>query len=164
MTRGRGLREVVLSPDEKHILERYARRHSTPQGLAMRARIVLLAASGASNKDVAAALRTSRLTVSKWRTRFLDARMNGLADRARSGAPRRLRDDDLERIISMTLMSRPPGAERWSTRSLARATGFAHTTVSRIWRAFALTPKRNGLARAREADPGDSIPQADDLP
>lgn len=143
MPRGRTLQRLVLSPSERSRLEEWARRRKTSQGLSLRARIILRAASGAANQDVAADLGTTRLTVGKWRTRFLESRLDGLLDEPRPGAPRRLEDKEVERVITMTLESTPRDATHWSTRSMAKATGLDHMTVSRIWRAFALQPHRS---------------------
>lgn len=138
----RTLGPVQLSPSERTRLQQWARRRKTAQGLALRARIVLAAAAGKSNVRIAAELHTTRLTVGKWRSRFLEQRMAGLLDEPRPGAPRKITDHDVERVITLTLESTPRDATHWSTRSMARATGMSQTAVSRIWRAFALQPHR----------------------
>jgi transposase len=123
-------------------LEDWARRRKTAQGLALRARIVLAVAEGKSNVAVATELRIDRLTVGKWRSRFQRSRLDGLLDEPRPGAPRKISDAEIERVVARTLESTPRGATHWSTRSLAKATGMSQSTVSRIWRAFALQPHR----------------------
>lgn len=142
MPRGRILHPVRVSPTERARLEEWARRRKTAQGLAMRARIVLSAAAGKSNMEIARELRTTRLTAGKWRARFLGARLDGLLDEARPGAPRKITDVQVERVVTTTLETTPRGATHWSTRSLAKATGMSQSAVSRIWRAFALQPHR----------------------
>ena len=137
-------REVPeLSNDERQELQRWLRRSKTSQALALRARIVLACAEGVSDKAVAERLGTSRVTVGKWRHRFLEKGCDGLLDEPRPGAPRRISDEDVERVITTTLESMPRGATHWSTRSMAQAVGVSPMAVSRIWRAFALQPHRH---------------------
>src|SRR6185436_16542411 len=136
------LDSVVLSPDERKALEAWARRPKTAQALALRARIVLTCADGASNSDIARQLRIYRSTVGKWRSRFLEKRLDGLLDEPRPGAPRKISDDQVERIVATTLESLPRDATQWSTRAMAKATGMSQSAVSRIWRAFGLQPHR----------------------
>jgi transposase len=131
---------LELTADERETLERWARRPKSAQALALRCRIVLACAEGASNSDVARHLRVSRNTVNKWRQRFVSHRLDGLHDEPRPGAPRSIGDDDVERLIVATLEQTPRNATHWSTRSMAAATGMSQSTVSRIWRAFGLKP------------------------
>jgi transposase len=81
--------------------------------------------------------------VGKWRARFLKARLEGLYDEPRPGAPRRVSDEQVERVVIQTLESTPRGQTHWSTRELAKASGLSRMTVSRIWRAFGLQPHRS---------------------
>lgn len=136
------LQPIYLSDPQREELRSWARRHGIAQALAMRARIVLLAAEGSSNEEIAARLRVHRVTVGKWRERFRANGLDGLADGQRTGAPRKIGDDRVEDAIARTLSSPPKGASQWSTRSLAEATGLSQSTVSRIWRAFRLEPHR----------------------
>jgi transposase len=108
----------------------------------MRARIVLASADGLPITTVAEQLNTTRVTVGKWRSRFLEQRVDGLLDEPRPGAPRTITDEDVERVVTMTLESAPRDATHWSTRSMAAASGLSQSAVSRIWRAFALQPHR----------------------
>jgi transposase len=142
MPRGRKLTPVQLTKEEREMLQGWARRRKTAQGLATRARIILLAAKGGSNIAVAEHLHVSRLTVGKWRSRFLERGLDGLLDEPRPGAPRKVSDADVERVIAMTLESTPKDATHWSTRSMAEASGVSASTVGRIWHAFALQPHR----------------------
>ena len=142
MPRGRALTPIHLAPPERARLNEWSRRRKTAQGLALRARIVLSAAEGASNQEVAIRLGTTRLTVGKWRSRFLQRRLDGLLDEPRPGAPRKVMDAHVERIITTTLETTPRGATHWSTRSMAKATSMSQSTISRVWRAFALQPHR----------------------
>ena len=118
------------------------RRPKTAQALALRSRIVPACADGRSNTGVAAELRVCADTVGKWRSRFLEQRLDGLLDQPRNGRPRMIDDADVERVIALTLEATPKDATHWSTRSMARRSGLSHNTVSLIWRAFALQPHR----------------------
>ena len=138
--RGTPLAELVVSDDEREILERWARRPSTAQALALRCRIVLACAEGLSNVEVADRLGVNRMTVGKWRSRFVSDRLDGLHDEPRPGGPRSIGDDDVERVIVTTLEETPRDATHWSTRSMAQAAGMSQSAVSRIWRAFGLKP------------------------
>jgi transposase len=138
--RGPKLPELALTDEERTTLERWARRRTSSQALAERCRIVLACAEGRSNTEVAQRLGVARSTVIKWRSRFVARRLEGLVDEPRPGAPRKLSDEHIERVIVTTLETTPTDATHWSTRSLARALGLNQTAVSRIWRAFGLKP------------------------
>jgi transposase len=111
--------------------------------LARRARVVLVCAEGLDNQATARKLRCSKGMVGKWRARFLKARLEGLYDEPRPGAPRKIGDDQIEQIVIQTLESTPRGQTHWSTRELAKASGLSRMTISRIWRAFGLQPHRS---------------------
>jgi transposase len=132
--------EVVLTDEEREVLERWARRPKSAQALALRCRIVLAAAGGEPSKEIAARLGCNPNTVGRWRGRFAERGLDGLHDEPRPGKPRSITDDDVERVIVKTLEEQPGDATHWSTRSMARATGMSQTAVSRIWRAFGLGP------------------------
>jgi transposase len=135
------LEPLVLSAEERQVLEGWARRRKTSQALALRSRIVLASADGASITAGAADLGISRDTVRKWRSRFAAARLEGLGDEPRPGAPRKITDEQVELVITKTLEERGPGQDtHWSTRSMAVATGMSQSAISRIWRAFGLKP------------------------
>ena len=102
--------------------------------------MVLSCADGLDNKVVAAKLGLNQATVSKWRQRFLEKRLEGLADEPRPGPVRTITDDVVEAVIVKTLEELPPNATHWSTRSLAADMGMSQSAVSRIWRAFGLKP------------------------
>jgi len=139
---GQAKARLVLSPSERATLKGLTERRKTAQALALRARIVLACTEGGADTEVAERLRINRLTVGKWRRRFLARRLDGLFDEPRPGAPRRISDRDVERVITQTLEGSRRGATHWSTRSLAKATGISHATIHRIWRAFGLQPHR----------------------
>ena len=152
MGRGRPIPPLALDGAERETLEQWTRRPKTAQALALRARIVLACADGHSNTAVAADLRVCVDTVGKWRSRFLEQGLEGLLDQPRSGRLRMIDDADVERVIALTLETTPRDATHWSTRSMARRSGLSHTTVSRIWRAFALQPHRTETFKL-SADP-----------
>ena len=152
MGRGRPIAPLALDGAERETLEQWTRRPKTAQALALRSRIVLACADGRSNTAVAAELRVCIDTVGKWRSRFLEQRLDGLLDQPRSGRPRMIDDADVERVIALTLETTPKDATHWSTRAMARRSGLSHNTVSRIWRAFALQPHRTETFKL-SADP-----------
>jgi transposase len=133
---------IELSDDERARLEAWARRRTTAQALALRARIVLAAAEGLSNSEIAERLGVSRPTVTKWRNRFGESRLEGLLDEPRPGRPRTVTDEQVEAIVIATLESKPKDATHWSTRSLAAHLGLSQHAVWRTWQAFGLQPHR----------------------
>src|SRR5438067_4345942 len=135
--------EVVLSDEDRQVLERWARRPKSSQALALRCRIVLAAAEGRSSTEIAAELGCTGSTVGRWRGRFARRGIDGLHDEPRPGKPRSISDEDVERVIVKTLEQQPANATHWSTRSMAAATGMRQSAVSRIWRAFALKPHQS---------------------
>ncbi|MFE5539995.1 IS630 family transposase [Streptomyces sp. NPDC056492] len=139
---GRPKAELVLTVEERAALEGWVRRRSTPQAWALRCRIILASAGGATNKDVAALVGSTPQAVGRWRARFLRHRIAGLGDMPRSGGPRTVTDEQVAALVTRTLESTPKGATHWSTRSMAKETGLSQSTVSRIWRAFGLQPHR----------------------
>ena len=143
MRTGRPTPSVVLTADERQTLEQWARRPTTAQGLAQRARLVLACASSKTNGEIAAAAGVTRQTVGRWRHRFVRRRLPGLLDEPRPGAPRKITDGEVERVIALTLESTPRDATHWSTRAMAKRSGLSQTAVSRIWRAFGLQPHRS---------------------
>ena len=133
---------IVLSAEEREMLEAWSRRPKTAQALAKRARIVLALAQGKQSVEVAREEGVVPWTVRKWRGRFITGSVDGLLDEPRPGAPRKISDADVERVIALTLETTPAGATHWSTRSMAARAGMSQSAVSRIWRAFALQPHR----------------------
>jgi transposase len=138
--RGRPVVELVLTDEERETLQRWARRAKSSQALAQRCRIVLGCAAGNTNKQVAEDLGVSPQMVCKWRQRFVDKRLDGLADDPRPGAPRTITDEAVEEVIAATLERQPRDATHWSRTSMAAETGLSKSTVGRIWKAFGLKP------------------------
>jgi transposase len=142
MQRGRPKAELSVPSDDLATLERWTARRKTGQALALRARIILRCHSGLTNSQVATELGVTGDTVGKWRNRYIANGLAGLLDEPRSGAPRKVSDEQVEQVVVKTLESTPRDATHWSTRSMAQASGLSDTTVLRIWRAFGLQPHR----------------------
>ena len=138
--RGRPVVALVLTDDERETLQRWARRAKSSQALAQRSRIVLGCAAGKSNKEVAADEGVWPQTVSKWRRRFRQARIDGLSDEPRPGGPRTIADEQIEAVLVATLERTPADATHWSRTSMAKESGLSKSTVGRIWKAFGLKP------------------------
>jgi transposase len=116
------------------------RTPSASQQQALRARIVLRAAEGATNTQIALEAGVSLPTVGLWRRNFSERGIDGLADAPRSGRPREIDDDEVQRVLAKTLERPSDGSTHWSVRRLAAATGISPTTVHRIWRDHKLKP------------------------
>jgi transposase len=141
MARGKAT-PLALTAAERAGLEGLVRRRKTAQDLALRARIVLRCAEGATNQAVAGEVGVCAHTVGKWRERFAEDRFAGLRDEPRSGAPRTVTDERVAELLVRTLEAAPENAACWSTRSMAAACGLSPATVHRVWRAFGLRPHR----------------------
>ena len=133
---------IELSDQERLQLESWTRRRTSAQALAQRSRIVLLAADGLKNTEIAQRLEIDRGMAAKWRSRFAEHRLDGLTDEPRPGRPRTITDEQVDAVITKTLEGTPRDATHWSTRLMAREVGLTQTAVSRIWRAFGLQPHR----------------------
>ena len=131
---------IELTAAEREVLEKTVRCTTSAVRDVFRARIVLLAAKGSQSRDIAAELDAGQDTVSKWRRRFDQRRLEGLIDRPGRGRKRHYDDQSIERIVEDTLHSTPEQATHWSTRTMAKHAGVSHTTVQRIWHAHELKP------------------------
>jgi transposase len=139
----RKTKPVPMSSEQRKQLESWVRAKTTPQRVAMRSRICLLAAEGLSNTDIARKIHTTRPTVLLWRTRFQEQGPAGLTKDAPKGpSSRRLEPAKVKAIVEATLHSVPDGATHWSTRSMAKVQGVSHNVVAQIWRAYGLQPHR----------------------
>jgi transposase len=140
---GRRKAELKLTSQESEALKRLSRRSRSSPHQAFRAKIVLHCAAGLTNIEVATKMQTTRLTVGKWRSRFVAQRMEGLYDEPRPGASRKIGDEQIEEVVTKTLETTPKGRTHWSTRSMAKHLGLSHSTIGRIWRTFGLQPHRS---------------------
>ena len=132
---------IMLTNEEHEILKRYSRGRSIAARLVMRARIVLLAALGRRNKDIAEHVGTDRLTVARWRSRFLRLRLAGIEkDAPRGGRKPTRRDRVARRIIERTTQTVPAHATHWSVRTLSEELGVSASMVHRVWKANGLKP------------------------
>jgi transposase len=136
------LAPLELTDDERAQLEAWTRRRTSAQALALRSRIVLRAADGLNNTEIAGELGIHRNVAGKWRSRFLVHRLDGLLDEPRPGRPRTVSDEQVEEVVVKTLETTPRDATHWSTRSMAREVGLTQSAVQRIWKAFGLQPHR----------------------
>ena len=131
---------IELSTEERNVLQRTVRSSRSAVRDVFRARIILLAAKGYESRAIAAELNTGQDTVSKWRRRFAEHRLEGLVDRAGRGRKRTYDEQAVEQIIEDTLHRTPAQATHWSTRTMAEHAGVSHTTVQRLWHAHELKP------------------------
>jgi transposase len=160
MRTGRPIPPLKITAAEREMLDRWAHGHD--RRLAARASAILAAADGVSNKDVAARCAMTKQTVGKWRARFRASRLQGLYDEPRPGAPRRITDEQVARVIRLS-GERTPNGSPWTTRSMAQAMGLTQTAISRIWRTHGVRPPPgNGVGR--EAASAGAGPQPDGQP
>jgi transposase len=134
---------IVLSEEERTALVRWSRGRSTPARLVQRARIVLAAADGRENKEIAPELGCTRRTVGTWRKRFARLRLAGIEkDSPRGGRTPATRARFEAEIIRRTTQETPPNATQWSTRTLAAAVGCTKSLVERVWKDNGFQPHR----------------------
>ncbi|SHF65810.1 Homeodomain-like domain-containing protein [Acidocella aminolytica 101 = DSM 11237] len=147
MAKGRAV-AVMLDDAEEAALTALIRKHGAPQSLALRARIVLAAADGLTNKDIATKLNVCAHTVGVWRNRFACDGLDGLYDEPRPGAPRQIGDDEIAATIRKTLETRPQGATHWSLRTMAKAVGHSPSTIHRFFALLTDRAIRRGVFRS----------------
>ena len=136
------IRRIKLKRGDRSTLQEWVRGRTTPQRVAERARIVLASADGVAGNAICATVGVSRPTVSLWLNRYEAEGCDALlADRPRSGRPRLLDATEEARIVAKTLEAPPPdGGTHWSTRVMAKETGWDQATIARLWRANGLKP------------------------
>ena len=129
---------IVLTGEEREELTMLARSRLSSVRLALRARMILLAADGLQNKDIAEQLKVGRVQVSRWRERYAKSRLAGIErDLPRGAPPVKV---DVPRLVELTTQSKPEAATHWSTRKMAAELGVSAASVSRHWRANGLKP------------------------
>jgi transposase len=135
---------IELSSDDDRRLRILSKRKRVEARVQMRSRVVLLAAAGMSDKDIAEELDTDRRVAARWRARFLADGVDGLLhDATRPGRPRTAcKAANVEQVVRITIEETPAGATHWSTRTLADHLGISASAVGRIWRAHGLKPHR----------------------
>lgn len=132
---------VAVTNEERATLLKWSRGRSTPARLVQRAQIVLAAAEGKRNDEIAADLGCTRRTVGTWRNRFVTSRLAGIEKDAPRGGRRPTRRAALAaEIVRKTTQEKPANATHWSTRSLAKAMNISDSMVRRVWRDSGLKP------------------------
>ena len=139
---GRPVTAITLTVDEQTQLRSLARSRTLPHALVARAKLVLGAAQGKSNTEIAHRLHCTKATVGKWRQRFLQHRRAGLYDELRPGRPRSIADDRVAALLNWTLSRKPTAGTHWTVRQAAQASGISKSTVHRLFQAFAVQPHR----------------------
>jgi len=148
MAQGRRHQRIAVSPYQRQLLKKWARQKA-PKGLVRRSRIVLACARGRSEEKVAKAVRVSCVTVRRCRRRFLDHGMEGLRDRPRRGAPRKITEAHVIEVIKLALESRLPNVRRWTTRSIAAKLSVSQSAIARIRRELGLPPHQDTIKHAK---------------
>lgn len=142
MRTGRPKKPIILSDQEHEQLTSIVRSRSLPHGLVRRARIVLLAAEGVKNNEIAEKVGLSPQSICKWRQRYVQQGLSGLHDELRPGRPRSVSDEQVAVLIRKTLKTKPKDGTHWTIRSMAKETKLSRPTVHRVWKAFGLQPHR----------------------
>ncbi|WP_188503433.1 IS630 family transposase, partial [Nesterenkonia alkaliphila] len=140
---GRPKPPVELTEEEREQLSRWARRRKSSQALALRSKIILACGQGLDSKTVAQQVGCSQNTVGKWRSRFIEHRLDGLVDEPRPGRPATVTAEQVEEVVVTTLEQTPKNATHWSRAKMAQRTGLSASTIGRIWKAFDLKPHRS---------------------
>ncbi len=140
---GRPTTVITLNKEERNQLEAIRRSHSLPASIVRRATIILLAAEGMVNIEIAAKLDVTNSTVGFWRRRFAENGIEGLHDELKPGRPRSLGDEQVAELINKVLHTKPSAATHWSVRQCAEETGISRSTVHRIFNLFGLQPHRS---------------------
>jgi len=143
MPMGRPLPALELTAEERQQLAGFAASRSLPHAHVARARLVLWAAEGLPNQEIAARLAWSKATVGKWRQRFVEHRLAGIYDELRPGRPRSVSDQQVAVLLRRTLKQKPPTGTHWTVRLAAEANGLSKSSVHRVFQLFAVQPHRS---------------------
>ena len=168
MRTGRPKTPIVLTADERTQLQSLARSRALPHALVARADLVLWAAQGKSNSEIADRLHCAKTTVGKWRQRFLKYRVAGLYDELRPGRPRSIEDDRVAALLNQTISPQLSARALWTVRQAAQASGISKSTVHRLFQAFAVQPALQAqlptfyrIARRKNLQDCRSLPESD---
>jgi len=142
MKTGRPKKPLTLTDGARQDLEALANSRSMPHALVQRARIILLAANGETNKAIAQKTNFTKPTVGTWRQRYIDNGLEGLHDELKPGRPRTISDERVASVVRKTMQNKPKGATHWAVRPMAESARISKSTVHRIWTAFGLQPHR----------------------
>ena len=135
--------QVVLSETDSHELKRWVGAHRTPQQVAQRCRIILAAAAGGRDKDIAMSMQINYKTVALWRQRFCSEGPDCLWEVATGrGRKPRFTAEKIEEVVNATLQTKPAGATHWSCRTMAEEQGISKSTINLIWQSHGLKPHR----------------------
>lgn len=133
--------QISLSTEEAQTLERLARGRKTSVRLAQRSSIILLAAQGRENREIAQELGVSRETVGRWRGRYAELGLAGIEkDAPRPGRKPSIPETKVSEVVEKTIHSTPAGATHWSTRTMAAEANISEASVRRIWKRHGLKP------------------------
>jgi len=142
MSIGRPKTALVLSEDEQIQVSSLTKSRTLPHAIVARAKVVLWAAEGDSNTEIANRLQWTNATVGKWRRRFIERRLPGLYDELRPGRPRSIEDEQVAALLKRTLSREPKAGTHWTVREAAQESGISKSTVHRLFQAFAVQPHR----------------------
>ncbi len=135
--------EITIEESDRQELERWVSAHRTPQQVVQRCRIILAAAQGQQDKDIAQSMEINPKTVALWRQRFFKEGPDCLWEVAAGrGRKPQFSADKVEAIINATLQTRPAGTTHWSCRTMAEEQGISKATISRIWQGHGIKPHR----------------------
>jgi transposase len=152
MRSGRPKEPLILTSKEGAELQALAKRPTSDQRTALRARIVLESGAGLSNADIAKKHGVTTATVAKWRARFISKRLEGLVDAPRPGARRKITPALAEHVLAKTFQEPPPQGRHWTTRLMAKELGLTQNAVLRIWKTFGVRPRESeNLSMLRRA-------------
>ncbi len=135
-------RPIVMDATTRQQVEAFAHSRSLPHALVVRANVILMACDGMKSIDIAEKVGLSRVSVGKWRSRFIEEGLSGLYDELRPGRPRKIEEERIATLIAKTLHSTPRGQTQWSCRTMSEAVGLSKSTVQRVWDAFGVQPHR----------------------
>ena len=142
MSIGRPKTALVLSEDERIQVSSLTKSRTLPHAIVARAKVVLWAAEGDSNTEIANRLQWTNATVGKWRRRFIERRLPGLYDELRPGRPRSIEDEQVAALLKRTLSRESKAGTHWTVREAAQESGISKSTVHRLFQAFAVQPHR----------------------